>query len=210
MKQLKLVPKKHTEVIADSTQRYGPEEVFIAFNGGKDCTVLLDLYIKYSKHNAKPIVIYIQSENPFKEVDDFIRTCEIKYDINIEFAKGKLKPTLEQLCSKNPRLGAVVMGSRRTDPHCDKLETFQYTDPGWPKLLRINPILDWNYKDIWDYIRLNKIEYCKLYDEGYTSIGDRKNTKPNEHLLLPSNDGSRKYKRPWELDDNSFERAGRF
>lgn len=37
--------------------------------------------------------------------------------------------------------------------------------------LVISPILEWTDKDVWDFIKENKIEYCKLYDEGFKRIG---------------------------------------
>ncbi|MFX0141581.1 MAG: phosphoadenosine phosphosulfate reductase family protein [Candidatus Hodarchaeota archaeon] len=35
----------------------------------------------------------------------------------------------------------------------------------------INPIIDWSDENIWEYIRLNNLEYCKLYDEGFKRLG---------------------------------------
>jgi phosphoadenosine phosphosulfate reductase len=35
----------------------------------------------------------------------------------------------------------------------------------------INPIFDWTDHDVWEFLKSNKIEYCKLYDEGYKRIG---------------------------------------
>lgn len=35
----------------------------------------------------------------------------------------------------------------------------------------VNPIIDWCHKDIWDYIRSEKIEYNPLYEEGYPRVG---------------------------------------
>lgn len=35
----------------------------------------------------------------------------------------------------------------------------------------INPIINWSYRNIWDFIKLNNMEYCELYDAGYTRIG---------------------------------------
>lgn len=34
-----------------------------------------------------------------------------------------------------------------------------------------NPIIDWYDEDVWQFIRENKMPYCKLYDKGYTRIG---------------------------------------
>jgi phosphoadenosine phosphosulfate reductase len=41
---------------------------------------------------------------------------------------------------------------------------------GKDKIL-LSPILDWTDRDVWDFIKLRKLEYCKLYDEGYKRIG---------------------------------------
>jgi phosphoadenosine phosphosulfate reductase len=41
---------------------------------------------------------------------------------------------------------------------------------GKDKLL-VSPIFHWTDRDVWQFIRDNKMEYCKLYDEGYTRIG---------------------------------------
>jgi phosphoadenosine phosphosulfate reductase len=35
----------------------------------------------------------------------------------------------------------------------------------------LSPILDWTHTDIWAFIHINNMPYCKLYDEGYTRIG---------------------------------------
>lgn len=46
------------------------------------------------------------------------------------------------------------------------------TDPDWPPLMRVHPILDWTYADIWDFLRSpelgqDAIEWCSLYNYGY-------------------------------------------
>ena len=35
----------------------------------------------------------------------------------------------------------------------------------------INPIIDWEDNDVWEYINSRNLEYCSLYDEGYKRIG---------------------------------------
>lgn len=35
----------------------------------------------------------------------------------------------------------------------------------------ISPIFRWTDADVWNFIRGNDIEYCRLYDEGFTRIG---------------------------------------
>lgn len=35
----------------------------------------------------------------------------------------------------------------------------------------VNPIIDWTYRDVWDFIREEGISYCSLYDEGFHRLG---------------------------------------
>lgn len=35
----------------------------------------------------------------------------------------------------------------------------------------VNPIIEWEDRDVWDYIKTNNIQYCSLYDEGWTRLG---------------------------------------
>ena len=39
------------------------------------------------------------------------------------------------------------------------------------QVIKINPLLEWREKDVWEYIRQNKIPYNKLHDKGFPSIG---------------------------------------
>lgn len=79
------------------------------------------------------------------------------------------------------------------------------TDNGWPKFIRVCPVLNWSYSLIWEYIDKNCINYCKLYAEGYTSLGSRSKTRPNPKLL--TKEGNFLHARALQAD--AFERLGR-
>ena len=38
-------------------------------------------------------------------------------------------------------------------------------------IIKINPLLDWKEKDVWNYIQENQIPYNELHDNGFPSIG---------------------------------------
>jgi phosphoadenosine phosphosulfate reductase len=38
-------------------------------------------------------------------------------------------------------------------------------------ILKANPLIDWTWDQVWDYIKANKVPYNKLHDNGYPSIG---------------------------------------
>ena len=70
------------------------------------------------------------------------------------------------------------------------LETKHVCIKGKDKLL-VSPIFHWTDRDVWHFIRDNQMEYCKLYDEGYTRIGcmfcpmSSKKSKQRDRLRYP-------------------------
>ena len=201
-------------ILQETLRQYSLDELCISFNGGKDCTALLHLLyatIKCAPNSCgtgtKINAIYIQCNSPFPQVEEFIENASRKYDLNLIRRKGNIRKALEELKSSHPRIQAILMGTRRHDPFSDKLRSFSPTDPGWPEYMRINPILDWSHSDVWSVLRHCQIEYCSLYDEGYTSLGSSHNTRPNPALKL--NDQGTRYKPAYMLEDDSLERAGR-
>jgi len=199
----------HTlEIINMALARYKIEEIALSFNGGKDCCVLLHLlYLVLSKHClfSKLRIVYFLHSNSFSEVDNFVHKCKDIYGANVSCITTSLKPALEDLVT-NQGIKAIFMGTRSTDPRCSHLQDFTPTDTqyGWPEFMRINPILSWNYEDIWKFIRVMNVPYCELYDKGYTSIGSTTDTIPNPALKTGAG-----FDPAYKLLDGSLERAGR-
>lgn len=84
-----------------------------------------------------------------------------------------------ELC--NPVI-SFVMGTRIDDPHTDKMHILNMSSRGLPPYLYLNPIFYWSYGAIWTFILFFKINYCILYDHGYSSIGSIHDTIKNEYL----------------------------
>ncbi|KAB8297750.1 hypothetical protein EYC80_001552 [Monilinia laxa] len=95
------------------------------------------------------------------------------------------------------------------------------TDGGWPRFMRVHPVIDWHYREIWGFIRHLQIPYCPLYDQGYTSLGGTTDTHPNPVLVASDDDDdddseaadgktpTRKFKPAYELVEDMEERLGR-
>ena len=95
----------------------------------------------------------------------------------IAFEKKSIKDSLRVLKDTHPKIKAIFMGTRCTDgEYLRNMKSFAPTDKDWPEFMRINPILDWTYSEIWFLIRLLKLPYCTLYVQGFTSIDTKLNT----------------------------------
>lgn len=184
------------------TLTFSIEEIALSYNGGKDCLVMLILLMasihkKFSSlQTSNPHVnllprhyrldsIYINAEEPFPEVSEFINLSTQDYHLNPITIKSSLKEGFEHyLTNVNPKVKAIVVGIRYADPYGSQLHYEQATDHDWPDFLRIHPILHWHYCDVWDFILACNLPYCSLYDKGYTSLGGVDTTVPNSFLKV--------------------------
>jgi 3'-phosphoadenosine 5'-phosphosulfate sulfotransferase (PAPS reductase)/FAD synthetase len=60
-----------------------------------------------------------------------------------------MKAAFAKYLHKNPQVKAVFVGTRRTDPHGKFLSHFDQTDHGWPSFMRVQPVIDWHYQEVW-------------------------------------------------------------
>ena len=197
-------------VLHQTLSSYPLNQVSVAFNGGKDCTVVLHLYVAYVKmnfphHTDKLKALYLQADDSFDEAQQFIDACVTNYNFDIVTIPGSVRAGLEKLAIIDGDIKAIVMGTRRQDPYSSNLRAFAMTDSDWPQYMRSFPILDWSYAEVWEFLMTLKLPYCSLYDEGYTSLGYRSKTAKNPKLL--KEDGT--YLPAYELKDELLERAGR-
>ncbi|KAI6383554.1 hypothetical protein MCOR25_000011 [Pyricularia grisea] len=160
--------------------------------------------------------VYVVSRHPFAEVDAFVDRTSAEYHLAVERIAQPMKPALHTYLAARPAVRAVFVGTRRTDPHGESLTHFDATDPGWPPFMRVHPVIDWHYAEIWAFIRHLGIPYCELYDRGYTSLGGTTDTSPNpalKRVAESTTDGKtmpqETFRPAYELMDDYEERLGR-
>ncbi|KAI5695264.1 hypothetical protein M8J75_013502 [Diaphorina citri] len=201
------------QVIESCLDKYSLDACFLSFNGGKDCTLLLHLVHAVLKHKGlqgkQLLAVYFKLEDSFPEVEQFVKETVVRYNLELIEMTGPMKEGLGKLLSERPHLKSVFMGSRRGDPRCEGLTEITKTDNGWPEIMRVNPMLDWSYKNVWRTIREFNIPYCTLYDQGYSSLGSVHNTTRNPALVQVLTDGTEIYLPPDSLHDDLCERKGR-
>jgi len=196
------------EVIDKAFRDYTVEETALSFNGGKDCTILLHLLSLFISDppRARIVAIYFYHPKCFPEVAEFVSDGEKRYNLDLITTDKSFQEGLVEIKNSRPTLRAIFMGTRKSDPKGDRLSFFTMTDPGWGDLMRVNPLLEWSYEDVWGCMLALGIPYCCLYDKGYTSLGLTTNTFPNPALRI---DGSDTYAPAHTLRDGTGERYGR-
>ncbi|KAJ2305265.1 FAD1 flavin adenine dinucleotide synthetase, partial [Coemansia sp. RSA 2611] len=199
-------------VIEEAVERYGAEHVALSFNGGKDCTALMHL-VRAALHRhetrhgiaSRPLVsLYVLYKRSFYEIDEFVKQSVRRYRLDLVEKSGPMKSGLESFKADHSQIKAIFVGTRKDDPYSSQLSSFSPTDSDWPQFMRVNPVLDWTFEDIWRYIHEDGVPYCCLYDQGYTSLGAVDTTTKNPALLK---DG--KYQPAWSLAEGCLERSGR-
>ncbi|KAF7846381.1 hypothetical protein BT93_L4480 [Corymbia citriodora subsp. variegata] len=240
------------QVIQRALRDYSFEELSFSYNGGKDCLVLLVLYLAvlhthFQQMKSVPTTIpsvYVKSPDPFPQVTDFVETSSKQYHLDLvgiatnpgtsptlskarshadppntdnQPEKVTFRDAFEIYLKSHPQVKAIFVGTRRTDPHGGKLTHFDRTDHNWPDFMRIHPVIDWKLSEIWCFLRAEELgavsgkglDYCSIYDEGYTSLGGIGDTARNPRLRYIDEQGREQYHPAYMMVEDEEERRGR-
>jgi phosphoadenosine phosphosulfate reductase len=220
----KMEEKSAEDVLRWALDRYHPR-IALASSFGAEDVVIIDMLMKINKdariftldtgrlnqetydvmdairekYNIK-IEVYFPDQ---KEVEEMVRNYGMNlFYKSVEFRKlcceiRKVKPLNRALSN----LDAWITGLRReqtdTRTNVKKVEI----DYAHNNIIKINPLADWTWDMVWDYIKKNNIPYNKLHDKGYPSIGCEPCTravKPGE----PFRAGR------WWWEDNAHKECG--
>jgi len=153
---------------------------FVAFSGGKDSIVVLDLVrragVKHTAHfnrtSVDPPEVIGFVRKYYSDVT-FLRPEMSMYQLIVK--KGMLPLRNNRFCCKYLKEYSgvwryVVTGIRRQESVARKNREFVSYDPVTNKIM-IHPILFWSDSDVWGYIRRRGLPYPSLYDSGYSRLG---------------------------------------
>jgi phosphoadenosine phosphosulfate reductase len=188
--------KSPQEIVEWTHQQFGDQFVLACSFGAED-VALVDMYCKITE---SPRIFYLDTDLHFPQTYETRDRLQDRYQITFI----QMKPALsleeqarlhgEELWKKDPNLccslrkveplqkilkgnQAWMTGIRReqslTRANAQKIE--------WDhkfQLIKVNPLVAWSTKEVWDYIRANNIPYNPLHDQNYPSIGCSVCTKP--------------------------------
>ena len=178
-----LAPLIHSSlnVLADSFRLYGPINVVASYNGGKDADVIMQLMraamAKYNEDTRKSKEFYVNAKfiyfavtDEFPDVIRHIRYQEKFLGLDITKSPSGIVQGITEYMDQ-PHMGnlAFVLGTRKGDPNCGDQQYFSPSSSWMPPFMRVNPILEWTYGDVWKFLRLYNLKYCVLYDQVHHS-----------------------------------------
>ncbi len=177
--------------------------VVIASSFGAEDVVLIDM----AGRAPSPFRVFtLDTDFLFAETYALIEQIEQRYGIQVERCRSALTPEEqarqygEALWSSQPD---QCCNLRKVQPLKAKLQEFDAWITGirrdqaptrkgarkleWDakfELAKLNPLADWTWDQVWDYIRTHHVPYNPLHDQNYPSIGCTYCTRP----VLPGED----------------------
>jgi len=158
-----------------------PEGYYVAFSGGKDSVVILDLVkrsgVKFDAHynitgiDPPELYYFIRDQHPE------VQRHRPEITMWALIVKKMMPPTrLVRYCCEHlkERRGAgrvVVTGIRWEESNRRSKRKMNEACFRDSRTHYLNPIIDWLDSDVWEYISENNVKYCFLYGEGFKRLG---------------------------------------
>ncbi len=194
IQQQDLEKKSAQEILKWAMEKYG-SKIALASSFGAEDVVCIDMMVKIDK-KARIFSLDTGRLNP--ETYDVMQAVMDKYGIAIEVYFPDAKAVEDMMREKGPNLfyesienrkqccgirkvvplnralstlSAWITGLRReqgvTRVSVPKVEI----DEAHGNIVKVNPLADWTWEKLWEYIRENNVPYNKLHDQNYPSIG---------------------------------------
>lgn len=184
------------DVLKEALSKYSSAKIALAFTGGKDSLVCLDLLRRASDGQVNIPVLHVDTTVKFPEIyeyrDRIVRDWKLKLIVHINqaalaagpkpddpdfciFCTKRLKTEALQQAIQKHGWQALITGVRWDEHEARSKEIFFSPRSDH---MRVHPILHFSEDEVWQYIEKYKLAYCALYDKGYRSIGCIPCTEP--------------------------------
>ena len=156
-------------VLTDMIWGEGAEIGIFSLDTGRLPAETYDLMARAERHYGRRLEVFAPRHD---RVQDFVTDFGINgfYD-SVEARKAccharKIEPLQRALAGKQ----AWITGLRAAQsPTREKLKTVAFDHAN--KLVKISPLADWSEREVWVYLRANRVPYNALHDRGFPSIG---------------------------------------
>lgn len=126
-------------------------------------------YPNLNVHVYKPLGAETEEDFAKKYGERLWETNDERYDW-----LAKVEPA--QRAYRELKVDAVLTGRRRSQGgKRGDLDVLEIDEAG---LIKVNPLANWSFEQVRQYVKDNGVPYNELLDRGYKSIGDYHSTKP--------------------------------
>lgn len=169
-------------LIREAYEEFG-DSMVVANSLGKDSVAVWDLakrvndnirgFIVTTRFKPKTTVKFMEEEVArYPELKVFRNDVEIQdklYQTNPDKCCDLLKVEPTRNAIEEMKVNCWVTGLRCTEGRTrTDFKEVEERDKG---LLKLNPILIWKEREVWEYLALNEVKVNPLYAEGYRSLG---------------------------------------
>ncbi len=173
------------DIAIERLKHFEPSEgYYLAFSGGKDSIVIkklaemskarFDTHYSVTTIDPPELVYFIRQYHPdvdWERPEEAFLTKLSKKG----FPQRQRRWCCEYYKENGGNDRCVITGIRHAESYNrSRRKIFEHCYSGGYKSKNkafVNPIIDWQDSDVWDFIKKYDLPYCSLYDEGWQRIG---------------------------------------
>ncbi len=186
--------KSPQEILAWTLGHFGAEKVALASSLGAEDQVLTEMLLEIE---PKAVIFTLDTGRLPQETLECLKKTEEKYGFKYRVYHPDPAAVAKMVLEKGIDLFYESVENRKLCCHVRKVEPLQRALKGFSAwvcglrreqsvtreglnvvewdaangLYKINPLIDWTEKQVWETIRAKGIPYNRLHDQGYPSIG---------------------------------------